>query len=253
MNRLLPLVLITACADAPSPEVDEALRVARPHLYAGNVVEGGTLSVVVRLAPPGAEVTVRGSAVGLGAGCTPRSATSCTPLRRSMVLGTGTVGVDGTASVAVPVPRAIAADQVWIDAEVSLSGRFARTLPEMRLVQSSPPDLIALCDPATLPSDSRVLANTFINGDTLFVDVSYGGGCAAHELPACWDGLFRESFPVQADVVIGHEGNGDPCDAWITETRRYDLAVLRDGYQAGYGAIGTISTFVDAESLVYGF
>ena len=42
---------------------------------------------------------------------------------------------------------------------------------------------------------------------------------------------FRESDPVQLPAVLAHEANGDSCEAWITESLVFDLALVKTRYQ----------------------
>jgi hypothetical protein len=50
-----------------------------------------------------------------------------------------------------------------------------------------------------------------------------------------------ESDPVQANVVLSHEDNDDPCDALITEEMVFNLLPLKKTWQEQYNKIsGTI-------------
>lgn len=73
-----------------------------------------------------------------------------------------------------------------------------------------------------------------MGGDTLSFYAIYSGGCEAHEFIACWDGSFLESDPVQAPLNIVHIGNGDSCEALITEPISIDLTPLKEIYQSSY-------------------
>lgn len=76
-------------------------------------------------------------------------------------------------------------------------------------------------------------------GNTLEVDVAYGGGCEEHVFAICWpDQSFQESDPVQAGLEVWHGGTPDMCDAYLFETLSFDLAPLHDRWQAQYGADG---------------
>ncbi|WP_419940267.1 hypothetical protein [Candidatus Palauibacter sp.] len=46
---------------------------------------------------------------------------------------------------------------------------------------------------------------------------------------------FRESDPVQLPALLAHDANGDSCDAWLTESLVFDLALVRTRYQQFYG------------------
>ena len=93
----------------------------------------------------------------------------------------------------------------------------------------------------------------FVNGDTLFLEVSFSGGCADHVFTPCWDGAFMESFPVQVDIDMVHDGHNDPCDAWLTEPLALDLGLIRLGYLTSYGTTGDVLVNLDAESALYSF
>lgn len=96
-----------------------------------------------------------------------------------------------------------------------------------------------------------------VDGNTLQIDVSYGGGCEEHVFAICWpDQSFAESDPVQASLEIWHGGPPDYCDAMLSETLEFDLTYLHDQWQMSYGADGgTIILNVEGapESVEYTF
>lgn len=101
-------------------------------------------------------------------------------------------------------------------------------------------DEILICDPGA-PTDGLQISTVAFMGDTLLVDVSYGGGCEEHDFGLCWDGSFAESDPVQIQAFISHDGHDDPCDALPSEQLAFDLVPLKqawqDGYQSEHGSI----------------
>jgi hypothetical protein len=91
---------------------------------------------------------------------------------------------------------------------------------------------------AGLPRDSWQLSNARIDGDTLHLRISHGGGCARHGYGlVAWNG-WMESNPVQVGVVLLHESNDDPCDALLSPNLRFDLKPLRDAFVEAYGGPG---------------
>jgi len=94
-----------------------------------------------------------------------------------------------------------------------------------------------------------------IKGDTLHVTVGYGGGCEAHEFSICWpDASFLESDPVQANLTLFHNANGDSCEAYLSEEIELDLTPLRLAYEDSYGTSeGTIVINFDEEQIPYTF
>ncbi|MDE0206943.1 MAG: hypothetical protein OXP66_13070 [Candidatus Tectomicrobia bacterium] len=74
-----------------------------------------------------------------------------------------------------------------------------------------------------------------IEDGTLTLTVSYSGGCARHDFTLVADDEFRESDPVELDVFLAHEGNGDRCEAYETRVYEFDLAPVRELYLDTYG------------------
>ena len=74
----------------------------------------------------------------------------------------------------------------------------------------------------------------FIDGDTLTVTVSYGGGCREHDFTLVPADVFMESYPVKFNVTLVHDAHGDPCRAYPTETYVFDLTPIKMLYQEAY-------------------
>ncbi len=61
---------------------------------------------------------------------------------------------------------------------------------------------------------SHGIKGIYLRGDsTLFVYVSYGGGCAKHQFQMQYQ--FQDEIPY---LWFNHQANGDPCKAIISET-----------------------------------
>ena len=75
-----------------------------------------------------------------------------------------------------------------------------------------------------------------IEGDTLTITVSFGGGCATHDFTLVTGAAFMESDPVMLDAHLIHDGHDDPCEAYLTEHVAFDLTPIRALYQEAYGA-----------------
>jgi hypothetical protein len=88
---------------------------------------------------------------------------------------------------------------------------------------------------ATSGDDDYVLNNATISGDTLMTSVSYSGGCETHEFTLVISASFLESSPVQLPAVLRHAAHGDACEAWLTQSYAFDLAVIRTRYREAYG------------------
>ena len=62
-----------------------------------------------------------------------------------------------------------------------------------------------------------------VSGKVLTLEVSYAGGCRHHDRQ-----LPGESSPVQLELVLTHDANEDPSEAYPTRQLRFDLAPIRD-------------------------
>lgn len=102
------------------------------------------------------------------------------------------------------------------------------------MAQGMVPALVDQARGLVLPSDGYVLGAISLEGDFLDLELSYSGGCEHHEIDVALRGPWLESFPVRADMDIAHEDNDDPCDAFPTEIRSFDLRPVRAAYLADY-------------------
>ena len=107
---------------------------------------------------------------------------------------------------------------------------------------STSPFILAI---GTKPDDwemnSYNLVSAYINGDTLFTRVVYGGGCEVHEIKLVAWNYFLESYPVQAKLLISHDSHGDACEALIRQENIFNLSLLKHEYQTAYrSSSGTI-------------
>ncbi len=80
-----------------------------------------------------------------------------------------------------------------------------------------------------------------VDGDTLSLQVGYGGGCRVHQFGLVISSDFMESEPVQTTALLTHDADGDPCEAYILTWLIADLAPLKVEWQTAYQAdSGTI-------------
>lgn len=90
--------------------------------------------------------------------------------------------------------------------------------------------------------------SVWVEGDMLFVNVGYGGGCQEHEFTMYWNGLWAESAPPQTGVRLIHDANNDFCEAYLSETLQFDLSSITDQYQTFHfnvqGSTKSIPLFV---------
>jgi len=102
----------------------------------------------------------------------------------------------------------------------------------------APALLVPRDDPRPWPADSWTDIAHRVVGDTLSLDIQYGGGCAQHRFALLIDPAFMESQPVQVLARLAHDAGGDLCRALLSRTLRFDLSSLRQRYVAAYGTSG---------------
>lgn len=86
-------------------------------------------------------------------------------------------------------------------------------------------------DPCEIATDPAPV----VADGTLTLAVSYSGGCARHDLTLVAASRFSDPDPGRLAVSLAHDANGDPCEAYPTETYRFDLSPVRTLYERTYG------------------
>ncbi len=90
--------------------------------------------------------------------------------------------------------------------------------------------------PGSIQLHAFDLKSIAIVGDTISLDVTYGGGCKEHDFALFMSpAAFLESAPVQANLYLRHNNNGDSCKALIYTTASFDLRPIAQLYQQFYG------------------
>ncbi len=95
--------------------------------------------------------------------------------------------------------------------------------------------IIADVPPDSLQLTPFALNKASVNWDTLTLNISYSGGCEEHEFELYMSpAVFMESFPVQANIYLRHNGNGDACEAYITEDISFNISKIAENYRNSY-------------------
>lgn len=118
----------------------------------------------------------------------------------------------------------------------------------------APARLVPRDDPRPWPADPWTYVAHRVIGDTLSLDIQYGGGCAEHRFALLIDPAFMESQPVQVVARLAHAAGGDMCRALLMRTLRFDLSSLRQRYVAAYGSgPGTVVIGLAGQQIRYTF
>lgn len=81
-----------------------------------------------------------------------------------------------------------------------------------------------------LDGDAFELRAARIDGTDLVMDVAYSGGCAEHAFSGFTPEVNLAIYPPQITVFIVHEGNGDMCEAYLSESVELDMTSLLDTF-----------------------
>jgi hypothetical protein len=76
-------------------------------------------------------------------------------------------------------------------------------------------------------SDPYDMKGIRVEGDSLVVEVGYGGGCRTHAFELMRKAPLVRSMPPKWPLDVVHRADGDPCRAWIQERLAFDLVPFR--------------------------
>ena len=99
----------------------------------------------------------------------------------------------------------------------------------------APESNVVVADGRDWGDDPYEVNSAAIDGDRLTISVSFSGGCRRHDFTLVVSPAFRESDPVQLPAVLAHDANGDSCEAYPTQSRVFDLTLIRTRYRQFYG------------------
>jgi len=210
-------------------------------LWSGNVVQGYNAEFRVLAANPFDVIWVLwGSGDPVSGPCFPQMGGLCSELANPHLMRSVVADASGEASFTVHVPNNAPMNHISFEAWGGGGPNAYKTPAIMRVVQDEwPIELITGSPGSQGPTGDPFTANSaWVNADTLFLDVEYSGGCAPHDFESWWNGAYMLSLPVQMNLEVVHDANGDLCRALIFEELALDLTELRRGY--GYGGPATI-------------
>jgi hypothetical protein len=138
--------------------------------------------------------------------------------------------------------------QSYLDADFGLVNSLdPGGLPRIRLVEGPADSLL---------QDPYNLLELALDGDLLILRVGYSGCQPDHPFLLFMVGGFMESMPVQARVILVHNGLDELCDGYFEQTLTYDLRPIQEAHAEAYGGPGIVilqfvDNFGDAHRLEY--
>ena len=155
-------------------------------------------------------------------------------LAESRMSGADTAGTDSTDVIANP-------DTAGTDSTDVITANPDSSVADIDPGQLGPLVFAGTADEAgEWGADGFELTAAAIAGDTLAVTVSYSGGCQDHQFTLVASPSFLESDPVQLEVALAHNANGDPCEAWLTEEYLFSLVPIKERFQSQYQDSGRV-------------
>jgi hypothetical protein len=91
-----------------------------------------------------------------------------------------------------------------------------------------------------LQGDHYGLIELGLDGHLLRMRVGISGCGPEHPFQLYMFGGFMESFPVQANIMLAHDGLNEMCDAWWERSLVFDLRPIIRAYQGGYRQLDPI-------------
>jgi len=90
--------------------------------------------------------------------------------------------------------------------------------------------------PKAIQLDPFDLEDIEIEGDNIALHITYSGGCSTHCFSLYMSpAAFLESYPVQANLYLRHNSNGDACEALVNERLSFNLRPIAELYKTAYG------------------
>ncbi|MFM9985032.1 MAG: hypothetical protein ACKVOK_07330 [Flavobacteriales bacterium] len=77
-------------------------------------------------------------------------------------------------------------------------------------------------------TDPFEIVSTRVSGDSLLIQVQYGGGCKDHGFKMTTNLMWLKSKPPQLNIYLEHENNEDNCRALMNRTLAFDLKSIRN-------------------------
>lgn len=87
----------------------------------------------------------------------------------------------------------------------------------------------------TIQYDEYTILDAYIEDDSIYIRIEYGGRCGVVLYRLVSDGLFMESYPVQLNMILSFDDN-DTCEALIRTTISTNLSNLAEYYRILYNS-----------------
>lgn len=111
--------------------------------------------------------------------------------------------------------------------------------------------LTATIGEVNVPSDPLSISDIRIQGNKMFIDVSYSGGCKDHSFQLIGSSMIAKSLPPIRHIQLVHESNDDACRMMVLKTIEVDIKALAYQQEAGSEIFLTIDGWKDRIEYTY--
>jgi hypothetical protein len=101
-------------------------------------------------------------------------------------------------------------------------------------VELIPTGLVTTLDPAAAAGAPYTIDSLRVQSDSLYLGVSYAGGCRQHQFQLVLSTSFMESEPVQTRAVLSHDDHEDACEALLQDVLSATLEPIKHEWQRSY-------------------
>ncbi len=108
--------------------------------------------------------------------------------------------------------------------------RCDNNLPPYNIDSSSSIIMFSDTNDVRIYPDPAIITGVAFKSDTLILYVQYSGGCREHYFKLFGYKGFMKSNPMQANIYLSHDSQNDPCEAWLSDTLKFDLTPLKNYY-----------------------
>lgn len=84
---------------------------------------------------------------------------------------------------------------------------------------------------ASRPTDPFSLTAAAVVGDILEIEVQHAGGCRDHTFMLTASDSFQDTAPPRLVIMLIHDADEDPCEAWLIRQLRFGLAPIKELYR----------------------
>ncbi len=85
----------------------------------------------------------------------------------------------------------------------------------------------------TKRTDAYTISSARIEGNTLYIDITFSGGCAWHKFELIGSPAVAKSLPPQRAIKLIHDNDNDSCESLVHETIEADIRELADSPTSG--------------------